>query len=375
MFEIGDKLKVVSDLEFMEINPLFRKKEKTYLIGSRKRDRVLSTHSEEVMQQIKIICGYLNGENSLDDIYKQVGYDYKTINIVINKLSKAELLESYTGTINSELELVAKNLISIKIKETSEIIRKICGKIVRLYPFVISFLLLVVMVMFWTKRIIPLSVVYSGREIIVASIIMYLFTVLHELGHLLVAWCENIEIKSVNVSLRWYVIPIIYVKYRGINFLQPKVKAKLLMGGLAMNLFFAVVLFIAWNIVENKIILLLSMYNFIMFLSSLYPQTLSDGYYLLLLLTNQPSIRVEAVKWIFSSNKSHPSKMTIVFICMYIFCTVSGLFSTYFIFRETLNDFCMRFNIDTKFIMICYFIIYLFLIIKMIKSAKKKLVE
>ena len=245
----------------------------------------------------------------------------------------------------------------------------------RLYPFVISFLLLVVMVMFWTKRIIPLSVVYSGREIIVASIIMYLFTVLHELGHLLVAWCENIEIKSVNVSLRWYVIPIIYVKYRGINFLQPKVKAKLLMGGLAMNLFFAVVLFIAWNIVENKIILLLSMYNFIMFLSSLYPQTLSDGYYLLLLLTNQPSIRVEAVKWIFSSNKSHPSKMTIVFICMYIFCTVSGLFSTYFIFRETLNDFCMRFNIDTKFIMICYFIIYLFLIIKMIKSAKKKLVE
>ena len=375
MFEIGDKLKVVSDLEFMEINPLFRKKEKTYLIGSRKRDRVLSTHSEEVMQQIKIICGYLNGENSLDDIYKQVGYDYKTINIVINKLSKAELLESYTGTINSELELVAKNLISIKIKETSEIIRKICGKIVRLYPFVISFLLLVVMVMFWTKRIIPLSVVYSGREIIVASIIMYLFTVLHELGHLLVAWCENIEIKSVNVSLRWYVIPIIYVKYRGINFLQPKVKAKLLMGGLAMNLFFAVVLFIAWNIVENKIILLLSMYNFIMFLSSLYPQTLSDGYYLLLLLTNQPSIRVEAVKWIFSSNKSHPSKMTIVFICMYIFCTVSGLFSTYFIFRETLNDFCMRFNIDTKFIMNCYFIIYLFLIIKMIKSAKKKLVE
>lgn len=370
-----DRPKVVSDIEFGEVTPLFRKNKKTYLIGSRARDRVICTSSEQVMLQVKRLSGYLNGENSLQDIHELCGYEYKTIDTVLDKMYKAGLLEEYKGIVNSELELVAKDVISIKTRQPSVFIQKFCKQIVRMYPIMIVFLFFTVVLMLAVKKENPFLTVYSGGEIIAASIIMYIFTVFHEFGHLIVAWSENIEVDSIKISLRWYVIPIIYVKYRGLNFLQPRIKAKMLLGGLSMNLFCALVGLILWSCIPNKVILLLSMYNFTRFIASLYPQTLSDGYFLLLLLTNYPSIRTEAVRWICSPNKTCPSKRIVLFICLYIFCTVGGLVTTYLFLGETIKSLCNRYHIDSAVIMICCSAGYIYLIINMMKRARKKLLK
>lgn len=371
MYCIDAKPKVVSDLEFAEVNPLFRHNKKVYLIGSRQRDRVISTNSEQVMFQVKLISDCLNGNNSLEDIHEQ-GYDYKSIEVVLNKLYQAGLLESHGGTINSELDLVAHNIACIRCKSPNFLLQKICKKLVLLIPIVIVLLLILLIINLSGKKISPFSIGYSLDEIIIASVIMQLFTVLHEFGHLLVAWSEGIEVDSVNISFRWHVMPIIYVKYRGVNFLQPKIKAKLLLGGPFINFLFALIFLNSWCYLNNNIVLLISMYNFTMFMASLYPQTLSDGYFLLLLIANKPSIRVEAIKWIFSSNKSHPSKETILFIVLYIVCTLSGLISTYLVFGKTIYNLCSKFNIDVKIIMISYFICYICLVISMVKHAKRK---
>lgn len=375
MFSCEDKPKIVSDLEFFTLNPLLNKNKKMYLIGSRKRDRILCASSENVMQQIKNITECLNGENSVQDIKNKIGCDDESLSIVLTKLHKAGLLDLSEGIANSELELVAKNIVSVSIGQISTRFQKICKNIVSVYPIIITILFLFIILLLFDIKANPFSVIYSGKDIIISSLLMYGFTITHEFGHLLVAWSENMEVKSINISLRWYVIPIVYVKYRGINFLQPRIKIKLLMGGLCMNLFWAMIFFIMWHYVQNNIVLLLAMYNFTMFLASLYPQTLSDGYYILLLLTNRPSIRLEAVRWIFSSHKSAPSKMIILFVGIYIFCSVGGLYSTYLVFGKTITKFCFNLNINPNYAMSCYLVIYLSLIVKMIKNTKKKLIE
>lgn len=373
MFDIEDKPIIVSDLEFLTIDPLLKKNKRSYLIGSRSRNRVLCTKSEEVFQQVKSICPYLKGDYSLTDIIKISGYDKNTVEIIVNKLFNVGLLESYNENIDSELELVAKKLISIKLKKPTLKKIKISNYLVSIYPFMFSILIFFTLMIIVTKKINPFLIIYSGKEILCATIIMYCFSLLHEVGHMIVAWSEKIEIETINISLRWYVIPILYIKYKNVNFLQPRIKAKLLVGGLLMNLFSSLSLFILWSFFNYNIILLVALYNFNMFIASFYPQTLSDGYFLFLLLTDRSSIRLEAVKWIFSKKRCKPNKTTVIFISLYVLCTVGGLFTTYLIFGNTLVNLCNLYNINKNVIMIIYLVIYFLLISNMIIQAKKKL--
>lgn len=365
--------KVIDDIEFLTVTPLFRKRKTQYLIGSRKRDRVLSTKSEQAATDTYSICQMMDGNNSYDDIRNLAVEQGIESNLegILSKLDKAGLLETSELSVNNELNILAKTIVSLKMDNKNKHVIRICRFLVTAFPYIILALLSSIAVLSVLSPWNPFSVSYSVAELIVSSILMYFFIMLHEIGHLIIAYATEVTVESLNISLRWYVMPIIYIKYKWINFEEPINKAKVLVGGLSMNLFCALSAMLLYLLTSYNILLLLSIYNFGMILASLYPQTLSDGYFLFLLVTNKSNIRLEAIKWIFSSKKDKPQPLTITFIGMYIFVSVSGLISTYFIFGQTVKNFCNRIGLNADIIMVMYFVLYIALIVKTFSQARK----
>jgi len=122
------------------------------------------------------------------------------------------------------------------------------------------------------------------------------------------------------------------------------------------------IFFLLFSLTGSMFFYIAAYVNISAVLISLYPHTISDGYYLLLLLTNKPNIRLNALKWIFSDKKTKPSTSILLFIIVYVTLTCTGFLTTFLYFRTTIQMICIYFSLNTVYVLLIFFVIYCFVI-------------
>ena len=363
---------IVDDIQLFSVNALFRS-EKCYLIGSRIKDRVISIKNKNTADNLLYLCTLMNGTKAIEDIQKIAFNKGITCNVaaVVEKLDSAGLLNTSPYTENNEIQITSKMVFSLPLKPPSQAIKSISRFIVRIFVPMLIILLMCTVFIFCKKTAYTYNTVLSPQLLIIMHVMFYFFLPFHEMGHVLVAWSSNVSIEAVKISLRWNIFPLFYIKYTHINFEEPIIKAKILIGGICVNIFLAVLFFLIFSLTGSMLFYVAAYVNISAVLISLYPHTISDGYYLLLILTNKSNIRLNALKWIFSDKKTKPSGSTVLFIILYLVLTCTGLFTTFLYFRKTVQAICIYFSFNPAYALCVIPVIYCFVIFWSLKKAKK----
>lgn len=159
-------------------------------------------------------------------------------------------------------------------------------------------------------------------------VIIFLTGTLHELSHTFVAKSYSVSIPSIGIML-FYFMPSFFVDISGINFINEKEKrVKILLSGILMNMNVATICLIfmmLFNINSNYIIFTIVL-NFMMIIVNMIPYIEFDGYYILINLIENSTIKYSLLK----KNKSEPyeiifSIISLFFVSSIIFSTVNNL--------------------------------------------------
>ena len=363
---------IADDIQLFSVNVLFRS-EKQYLIGSRVKDRVIGIKNKYTADKLLYLCTLMDGTKTIEDIENIAFNKGITCNVaaIVEKLDSAGLLATSPYTENNEVTITSKTIFSLQLKPPNQAVKSISRFIVKLFVPALIILLLCTVFIFFKKSAYTYNTVLSPQLLIVMHIMFYFFLPFHEMGHIFAAWSLNVSIEAVKISLRWNIFPLFYIKYTHINFEQPSTKAKILIGGICANIFLAVLSFLLFSLTGSMFFYIAAYVNISAVLISLYPHTISDGYYLLLLLTNKPNIRLNALKWIFSDKKTKPSNSILLFIILYVMLTCTGFFTTFLYFRKTIKMICIYFSLNTVYVLLIFLAIYCFVIFWSLKKAKK----
>ena len=109
--------KVMNDIELISTKSLLKKKP-VFLIGSRKRDRVMCLSNEDAANELMHVFKFMNGDYSIKEIeYIFVKRGLKCdVPRLVSKINEFGLLENHTPSENNELNLISKKIFFIPFK-------------------------------------------------------------------------------------------------------------------------------------------------------------------------------------------------------------------------------------------------------------------
>lgn len=321
---INDYPKLVSDFNIYETESIFSKKS-IYIIGSKVLDRSIKIDSTKInfIKELKIL---LNGNTSIQEIEDEL--DSKNYRVefkeVLEIFKKNGFIEGVEGITSSEVDLTSTKLVDIPVSQNLNKLNIMCKVLVALYPYIITSLATFA---FINNEI--FSEMILNRNALVSSIPLSILCIsIHELGHLIYAIATNINIHRIRISLLWGIMPMIYIKYHNLYFIQPKKRLFLILSGINANLGFALVSILIYYNTKNSLAVSFFYLNIFYIIINLYPHQTTDGYFALSTLFNKHNIRIEIIYSLFKSKKQLNQKekfmLITYFLVLVLSCTAIG---------------------------------------------------
>lgn len=133
-------------------------------------------------------------------------------------------------------------------------------------------------------------------QVLIVFLISLGSIIIHEFGHLFMAAHYRVKFDSLNIRLKFGVMPAFYVKYENIYETAIKKRVRILAGGIYMNLFIAVLFWIIYSITENRVFIIIYLLNLYDVVGNLSPLSNSDGYYMFSVLLGLEGFRWKIVR-------------------------------------------------------------------------------
>jgi putative peptide zinc metalloprotease protein len=307
--DIGERrteyLETVSDIRIY--HDRFLKMDKFFL--SSDSNEVYLKISREQYLYFKMLLPYLDGSKTKQDVERLIGEDYK-VEIEIDHV--VEILEKHGLMLNSvnegrckvELDLYSDKLKKIELKQINAKLIKFDWLIKIIFMFTTIVIGTSVIWLIFDKNIPGQALLKEKIDWKQVSFLQvgYIFLIsilsifIHELGHILCAVHFGVTVKSMNIVLKFGIIPAFYVRYKELYTVKTIVRIKVLLGGIYVNLFLASLFTILYSLTGKwmcMIVVLLNVYDII---GNLSPLTYSDGYHIFVAIFGKEGFRWSIVK-------------------------------------------------------------------------------
>jgi len=286
-----------------------RKNNTTYCIGNAQIDNYIFVN-EQQKKAILTSLKYMDGTNSLEDIQKiLLSHHYLKIDTykIYNLCKKNGFIKSENlneGFVKpktgfNELDIFMVNVFSIGIGKLDRIIIFLSERL----RFIVFAMLVITVISIgmllgnrdnqitevnWINMLSNINAIYFYIILSTISIL------LHEFSHVIVSYRYGIKPQTLTFALYAYVTPMIYVRLKGVYFIESMKRISIWISGSAMNFFLALICFVAINYSDGYLCLFFMTgvtVNLVLGISSLIPLVTSDGYYILSTLLKTPNLR------------------------------------------------------------------------------------
>ncbi len=381
------------DVEFNRLT------ENEFILSNSKHKHYLKIN-KEVYNLLKIIDGFKNLKE-LAVLYKEkhnTGISTEIIhNILINQLSKYGILKGFGDSIKKYEKPSYLNLSFIIIKETT------LSKIVKYFHFLfhkkVALFLILTLILFITIVLIinfDLYQTFNLQSSLLCFVIIMAFSVtFHEIGHAAAASYFGANHGGIGGGFYLFT-PVYFADVTDIWRLSKTKRILINLSGMYFELIFCSILVSISLIINNFLLLTLSLIVCIKTLFNLNPFLRSDGYWILSDLTNKPNLfyhSFEKIKDIFRlifQKKKLKWTFTDFILFLYGFVSFSfiSLFLYYVLFKnpssllnfpENIYSFVINlFEQSTEFSIVKYGeliipLIFIYLVFNLMKSLMKKL--
>ena len=330
-------------IEDIKCTVLFKKTNNIYCIGNIQIDNYIFA-KEKQKDSIMLFLDYSNGNNSLEDIEK---FFLEVHHLIIDVNEMYDLCKK-NGFIQSEdlnetfikpksgfndLELFMVDIFSLSLDKLEPFISFISKRLKSVVILILVttvfflFLLLQNIYSYQSLEINWSSILSNPLAIIFYMIISTLSIFIHELAHVIVSYRYGIKPKVLTFALYAYITPMIYVRLKGVYFIEPIKRILIWSSGAFMNFFLSLIFFVLMNFSYGNIRLFFLTgvtVNVILGLSSLMPLVSSDGYYILSTLLKVPNLRKDSFSHISKILKGQVRKESIAYI-IYCFIFVGAI--------------------------------------------------
>lgn len=343
--------KVVDDINHWKYN------NHQYSIGSMSVDRYLRV-DEKTLEAMLQAISFFDGKHSLDEIDRLLNDEYKIkvdSKMLYNKLRKTGLIEGEAGAdYSSEIQVMGTNLLKFEfpiIKQSFRDKITILYKIIILFAIIMLLTLLTGVVVKW-DRLQSFSsqyYMYEGKYWKGTMLIIF-FSILslanHEIFHWIAAIRFGLQPSEANVTLYTGIIPMVYIKTRGMYTLENTKRSIICAAGMFSNLLFSVCCLnvVMWfDCTSNMTQILLKVFisNLYTFVLSLSPFSLSDGYYLISWMLGITNLRIKVlniIRSILKRQKFHVEKVVVIYSAIasvfLMLSTISQLQVSYLTVKE-----------------------------------------
>lgn len=338
-------LKVVDDISYW---PDVTKNNKLmYIIGSKQIDRYFKI-SEDQVEDIFTGIKLMDGSNSLEWIEEYLRMEKRIdvdIHALYNKLASIGLIEGkQAANTSSEISVMGVDMLKLSFPEIS----KKFANIVRVLWKVVLGLSIISLIgaiigvpMNSGKMEVFFDEIFIYRDsyllgVVVSSIVSLFALLLHELAHWATAIRYGLQPSEIHFTLYGGVLPMWYVKIRGMYTVPVKTRVKIMGAGIYLNitLMTLAISLSAWGNLSEYGMQIMSkvvITSFLMVISNMSPLRLSDGYYIISQLTKTANLRIRILKALggIFNGKREKINLTLIsyFLVSMIFMAI-GIFNT-----------------------------------------------
>ncbi len=300
-----------------------KKRGDLWLIGDKDVDKYVIIPESKV-DIVTIILQYFDGTYTLKEV-KDLMLTHHHVNVDVNglyqKLLKAGLIANTPqyGRSFSEADLL-KNIITINPSKLLWPLEKIINKYWRAWKLVtITSVLVSVLGWIWLLvmtsrnqhfRYVSMSYIFGFQDsfflgFVLAQAFTLLSSLLHELGHYIMARHLNLESKGISFSFYGSMLPMLKVDARHVYLLEESRRMHFWLSGIYVNLLLAslsfnmILLANLTNMNANFLVALLwkiVLVNLFLVIINLIPFLPSDGYFVFSTLLKHPNLRTKMIK-------------------------------------------------------------------------------
>lgn len=389
--------RAVNDISYWPY--MVKKGRQIYCLGSKSVDRYLKLDEDSVDIVMEAI-GLLDGQHSLQSIEEHLLAQKNTeldMQALYKKLESTGLIsDRQASNTASEIAVMGVDVVKFIFPPVPIWLRKTVG-ILWNAAFGVSFVIFAAAiagaVLRWDRVLPFMSDVYVYQDsfvlgVLAAMLFSAMNILMHELSHWATAIRFGLQPSEFHMTLYAGIFPMWYVKVRGIYTVPTKQRVAIMAAGMYTNatlLSLAIAIALWWPLPSYDIQLLskIMISNFYQIVYSLSPLQLSDGYFIMSLLTkvSNPRIRIiKAVKAWFHGQKEKLGHWLILYFIASLIFVAFGVYSTltwnFNIFYELSADVsitALRYLITAMPFIVLAVTILLFLrgLIKFIKSSEE----
>lgn len=212
------------------------------------------------------------------------------LDVVIDMLSEQGLFEDINVENFSkiEMDLYSDPVIRINLEKVYSTIRKQDGIMMLCLMITFSVIAIAVGLFVWNELINKQQFMLGEInwrqicpwQVVFVFLVSLISIVAHELGHLMMAAHYGVRTKSMNIILKFGVMPAFYVRYEGFYEAPIKKRIKVLFGGIYMNLFLLSLFGIFYFFTNSWFCMILCLLNLYDIIGNISPLSNTDGYYI-----------------------------------------------------------------------------------------------
>lgn len=319
---------LVRGVRLIENKTLFGKK--FYVLACEERDKYIKVPNDRA-KYIELAIILFNGNMSLFEIIQM--YPNIRFEQLYTQLKRAGFVDEYDIPSN-EIDIMTKEIISVSLEKISNKYRKFFTTYSSVMEkgYAILFLICFVLLIFVGIDIQELKTGFATyRDSVFGGVIMLffssvLFTLLHELSHIAVAIKYGKFVEKISLNLYFGILPMCYVKCKGLNTLQTKEKLHVVIAGIITNFMAA---FISLTLLSidlfsyntESVLKLIFWGNLFSVFSNLIPTSLSDGYFILSILLGKYDMKMFIFKDLFTRNRKLKMKdymCYLLYLCFFM---------------------------------------------------------
>lgn len=306
-----------------------------YVLACEERDKYMKVPPNRV-QYVEMAIKLFDGRMTLAEImelYPNIRFDQLYV-----RLKSAGFIEGYDIP-SSEIDIMTKEMVSVNLQNITTNYRNVFAVYATAMKigYMILFVLCVIVMAFTGIDIQELKTDFAtyrdsavgGMVILVVGSSVFMF--LHELSHVAVAIKYGKYVEKISLNLYFGVLPMFYVKCKGLNTLQTKYKLYVVMAGVITNFMAALVslTLLSMDIWESNTESMFKLFfwgNIFSGFTNLIPTSLSDGYFVLSTLLGKYDMKMFIFKDLFTKNrKLHAKDFMCYFLYMFFYGVSIGI--------------------------------------------------
>ncbi len=383
--------KIVNDVKFIKNKTLSGKT--FFVLASEQYGKYLKIPIEK-KKYFETAISLFDGKHSIPSVKDEIDATFNTnvdINSLFHVLNNAGMFEEGCNQ-NTELYIMTNEVINIDLDNKMGALQDNVQRVAKPLEIIFGCLMLLsisaILINFQEIADIMHSYEYvhsssiAGKNIIIFVLLSFLSIMLHELGHIVVGIGCGKRLERISVNLYCGILPMCFVKFRGLVTLDARKKLCVVSAGILVNLLISLscLMMLPFFTEYNNVVLILQLMfyeNLFSIFSNLIPLSLSDGYFIFSILTDTYNAKIYMIRYLFNPRiKGEKSKRSIILsFCFLIFTVVGMVFVSISLLKRIMSLFANAspvFKATVLMLLILYLVFSSVFQIKRIICSRRK---